>query len=64
MDKGEYFTKSGKLDQNLGLDYMKVDKWELNPAKKGPVPKDSTYAARFRTYPNEFYSIDGDKYPC
>ena len=40
------------MDNNLGLDYIKADKWELNPTKKGP------------SYPDEFYSIDGEKYPC
>ena len=36
MDAGDYFTKNGKMDPNLGLDYFKTDMWELDPLKKGP----------------------------
>jgi hypothetical protein len=64
MDHGQYFKKNGKMDSNLGLDYLKSDKWEIDPFKKGKVPADSNYVVRTRTYPDEFYSIDGEKYPC
>ena len=52
QDTGDYFSKGGKFDTNMGLDYYKAVSWELNPTEKGD------------THPNEFYSIDGEKYPA
>ena len=65
MDAGDYFTKNGKMDSNLGLDYFKTDKWELDPLKKGPPPKGANFAnGPSKTFKDEIYSIDGEKYPC
>ena len=63
MDKGDYFLKNGKMDQNLGLDYLKTNSWSLDPVKKGTVPKDSSYVSKGQTFDSEFFSIDGEKYP-
>lgn len=44
MGKGDYFTKAGYIDENVGVNYLKADRWELNPSMKGPPPQGSNFA--------------------
>ena len=67
IDDGEYFNKqTGKLKETYEIDYVKSDSWELKPERKGPVPEGSTYRlpAGVITNENNFFSIDGEKYPA
>ena len=72
-DKGDYFhdtsTKDGKpgdIRENMGVQYFKTTKWQLKPKIKGPVPSSLNYnlpPAQVQGS-NEFYSVDGEKYPA
>ena len=67
METGDFFNKStGDLNRGLGMDYLKVTEWRIEPHRKGPVPDDLSYELPedTRTFRNEFYSIDGERYPA
>jgi hypothetical protein len=46
--------------------YFKANKWKISPDRKGPVPKELKYklAEGTKTYNNEIFSIDGERYPA
>jgi hypothetical protein len=68
----KYFLKSknkakhGMLDPSTGLQYFKVDEWELKPERKGPVPDGSKHQNPAGTviHRREQFSIDGERYPA
>ena len=69
MDHGEYFDKiTGNLDESMGLEYFKATSWVFDPIKKGPLynPRRSNFEhpANYKTYEDEFFSIDGEKHPA
>jgi hypothetical protein len=59
-------AKHGMIDPSLGMQYLKVNEWELKPTRKGPVPEDSNYLNPPGTFVHarERFSIDGEKYPA
>lgn len=66
VDDGNYYAKNGDVDKGLGFDYIKASEWNLKPTRKGPVPANLNYQLPegTQTYPNEIFSIDGEKYPA
>ena len=76
MDKGDYFTNTGRLNPSLGLEYYKVKEWKLEPIdvlKKKPVNVETENMKSlmgedrppsFNEKGYGFFSIDGEKYQC
>ena len=66
IDDGSYYNKNGEINKSLGLEYIKASEWTLKPTRKGPVPagKNFQLPEGTQTFPNELFSIDGEKYPA
>ena len=64
--KSKNKAKHGLLDPSTGLQYFKVDEWELKPERKGPVPADCNHQNPVGTviHRREQFSIDGEAYPA
>ena len=64
--KSKNKAKHGLVDPSLGMQYYKVNEWELKPERKGPVPADSNHQNPSGTvvHRREQFSIDGEKYPA
>jgi hypothetical protein len=60
-----FFLKNGNINKGLGIEYLKVNEWELKPKRKGPVPEDCNYELpkETETHRREIFSIDGECYP-
>ena len=66
IDDGDYFVKNGDVDPGLGMEYIRTKTWHLSPQRKGPVPENLNYhlPEGTQTFPDECFSIDGEKYPA
>ena len=69
QDDGDYFNgpssrNPGAISESMGLDYLKASSWSLKPRRKGTPPEGYQLPEGIRTYANEIYSIDGEKYPA
>ena len=66
MENGEFFNKrTGLLNQSLGLQYLKTEQWKIEPNLRSSVPDDLNFQLpqNTETIENQFYSVDGEKYP-
>lgn len=56
-DSGDYFTKTGEIKPNSGVEYIKTKCWRLVPRVN--LESSDSDLSSFNTY----YSIDGERYP-
>jgi hypothetical protein len=61
-DEGDYFDRQGKIKEGLTSNYIKTDKWTLNPRQKSPTPPGIEPEQGVEYTDRAFVTIDGEKY--